>query len=79
MQNRRQVYSPCHNLASTLYKIIESYKSVKIDAIFVNMPREDREISKAAYQEADQDLSVQRKLCTCKRGVKKLRNFFSML
>ena len=36
----------------------------------------DMEISKAAHYEADQDLLVQRRLVTCKRGVKKLRNLF---
>ena len=42
----------------------------------IHGPYEDMEISKDAHHEAYQDLLVQRRLVTCKRGVKKLRKLF---
>ena len=44
--------------------------------MLIHKSYEDMEISKAVHHEADQDLLVQRRLVTCKRGDKKLRNLF---
>ena len=65
-----------HNLRSTLNKIAIDYKSVRIGNQGDSWTLWRHGNKQSSCHEADQDLLVQRRLVTCKRGVQKLRTFF---